>query len=272
MSREGNVNLAEARRAVRIERKRSGSRPQLDWLGASLAAASPSGVLRAAVERFPRVTFATGFGLEGCVLIDIIARDRLPIDVFTLDTGLLFAETYELWRRLEERYGLAIRGVRPPRTVAEQAAEFGDRLWERNPNRCCHMRKVLPLRTALSGFDAWVTAIRRDQTRERSGVAVIEWDDQFALVKINPLAHWDRSTVWTYVRRNQVPFNPLHDRGYPSIGCVPCTSAVAPGEDPRAGRWRGSDRKECGIHTRSVERPAVWNRENEEIPGDARIG
>lgn len=272
MSTAENVRVEDGR-TDRIENgaARPGSRPQLDWLSASLAASSPSGVLRAAVERFPRVTFATGFGVEGCVLIDIIARDRLPIDVFTLDTGLLFAETYELWRRLEERYGVSIRGVRPQKTVAEQAAAFGERLWERDPKACCHMRKVLPLRAALSGFDAWVTAIRRDQTRERADANVVEWDEQFSLVKVNPLAHWDRTTVWTYVRRNQVPFNPLHEQGYPSIGCVPCTSAVGPGEDPRAGRWRGIDRKECGIHTRSVEPPAVWNREKE-IPGDARTG
>lgn len=213
-----------------------------------LESLSPLDVLLWSVDRFPRITFATGFGLEGCVLIDLIGRHALPIDVFTLDTGLLFPETYELWRRLEERYGIGIRGVRPDLTVEEQQARCGARLWEINPDRCCELRKVIPLRRALSGFDAWITAIRRDQTPERAQAQLVEHDRRFALVKVNPLVGWTGEDVWAYVRAHRVPYNPLHERGYASIGCAPCTSPTLPGEDARAGRWRGRSKTECGLH------------------------
>jgi phosphoadenosine phosphosulfate reductase len=232
------------------------NREELERRSEELAAWRPAEILSWAVERFLRVGFATGFGVEGCVLIDVISRARLPIDLFTLDTGLLFPETYALWLRLEERYGVTVRALLPERSVAEQARDFGDRLWDREPERCCEMRKVAPLRRALAGLGAWVTGIRREQTRERSGVAILEWDEQFGLAKVNPLAHWTASDVWRYVRENDVPFNPLHERGYPSIGCVPCTSAALPGEEPRAGRWRGREKKECGIHV-AIERPVL---------------
>jgi phosphoadenosine phosphosulfate reductase len=243
---------------------------ELQRLSASLAGRAPHEILARAVERFPRITFATGFGVEGCALIDVIARNGLRIDLFTLDTGLLFPETIALWRRLEERYKVTIRAVRSERSVPEQAAQFGDRLWERAPDLCCGMRKVAPLKSALANFDAWVSSIRRDQTRERSRASVVEWDDKFALVKVSPLALWSSADVWSYVRSNDVPFNPLHQRGYPSIGCLPCTSPVFPGEDPRAGRWRGLERKECGIHTRS-ERPQLPSFKKER-PGNVRVG
>ncbi len=207
-------------------------------------------VLVWAAERFPgRVVFTTGFGAEGCVIIDLIARARLGIDVVTLDTGLLFPETYALWRRLEDRYRIAIRGVRPKLSVSAQAQLHGARLWERAPDRCCALRKVEPLEAALQGYDAWVSAIRRDQTRERAAAQVVEFDaGRPGRLKINPLAAWTSADVWHYVRSHDVPTNLLHDRGYPSIGCWPCTSPVAAGDDPRAGRWRGLEKKECGLH------------------------
>jgi len=248
------------------------NRAELEALADSLADAAPHEILARAVERFPRITFATGFGVEGCLLIDLIARYDLRIDLFTLDTGLLFPETYALWQRLEAHYRLTIRAVRPERTVPEQAAEFGDRLWEREPERCCGLRKVLPLSSALAPFEAWVSAIRRDQTRERAGVRIVEWDPTFGLVKVNPLALWSSADVWSAVRRNEVPFNALHEQGYPSIGCVPCTSPVLSGEDPRAGRWRGREKKECGIHARFDSRAVSWNSNREEMRGDVRTG
>src|SRR4051812_20640076 len=130
----------------------------------------------------PKLTFATGFGAEGCVIIDLIARNNLPIDVFTLDTGLLFPETYDLWRRLETKYGIEIRAVRPAYTVEQQAVVHGPALWERDPGQCCEMRKVVPLRNALTGFEAWITAIRRDQTAERAYARVVENDRKFGLI------------------------------------------------------------------------------------------
>ncbi len=199
--------------------------------------------LTAAVARFPRVTFATGFGAEGCVVLDLIGRNRLPIDVFTLDTGVFFPETLELWHRLEDRYELTIRAVR-----AEVPVE--DRLWLRDPDACCHARKVVPLRRELARFDAWVTAIRRDQTPDRASALPVENDAKFGLVKINPLVDWTVKDVWRHVHAFDVPYNPLHDRGYPSIGCEPCTVPVALGENARAGRWRGLTKTECGLHTK----------------------
>lgn len=218
----------------------------------------PGEILTWAVRQFaPRLAFGTGFGVEGCVLIDLIARLQLPIDVFTLDTGLLFPETRDLWRRLEARYGIAIRAVRPEQALAQQVAAYGPNLWERNPDLCCHLRKVLPLEAALSGFDAWISAIRRDQTRDRSHARIVARDPRSRRVKINPLASWSSETVWSHVRVYDVPFNPLHERGYASIGCWPCTSPVLPGEDSRAGRWRGRSKTECGLHARETTLPSL---------------
>ena len=202
----------------------------------------------AAAHAGPRVAFATGFGAEGCVIADHIARAGLPIEMFTLDTGLLFAETYELWRRLEARYGVTIHAVRPRETVVEQALSQGDALWARDPDRCCDRRKVEPLRAALAGRGSWITAIRREQTPERANARVVERDRALGAIKVNPLAAWTHDDVWAYVYAHDVPVNPLHDAGYASIGCAPCTSAIVPGEDLRAGRWRGSPKRECGLH------------------------
>ncbi|MCX5742549.1 MAG: phosphoadenylyl-sulfate reductase [Proteobacteria bacterium] len=206
-------------------------------------------VLRWASQKLgDRLTFATGFGAEGCVIIDAIGRAKLPIDLFTLDTGVLFPETYELWHQLEARYGVTIRAVRPPRSIAEQADDHGPRLWEREPDRCCDLRKVGPLREALAGFGGWITAIRREHTPERATAQVVEQDAKFGLVKVNPLVAWTHDDVWARIYANDVPYNPLHERGYPSIGCMPCTSVVQIGENPRSGRWRGSAKRECGLH------------------------
>ncbi len=216
-----------------------------------LESADAADVLAWAAERFaPRLAFAFGFGPEGCVLFDLIARLELDVDVFTLDTGLLFPETRTLWRRLELRYGRTIRAVRPRQTVEEQAAAHGELLWERAPDRCCHLRKVEPLARALDGHAAWISAIRREQTPSRAQTRVLESDPVHGLVKINPLAHWPRARVWDHLTTHGVPVNTLHAHGYPSVGCVPCTSRVAPGEDERAGRWRGQGKSECGIHSR----------------------
>jgi phosphoadenosine phosphosulfate reductase len=222
---------------------------RIDEWAAALEAQPAADILAWAAHQFaPRVTFGTGFGAEGCVLIHLIAEHALPIDVFTLDTGLLFDETYDLWRRLEARYGLRIRAVRPALSVAEQAAAFGDALWARDPDRCCGIRKVAMLQHELAGMDAWITAIRRDQTPQRARAAIVEPDLASDRVKINPLAAWSHEDVWSFIHANAVPYNALHDRGYPSIGCAPCTTSVRDGEDPRAGRWRGREKTECGLH------------------------
>ena len=221
-----------------------------------LESAPPEAALHWAVRRFPgRVGFATAFGPEGCVLLEAIAREKLAVDVFTLDTGLLFPETVELWREMERRYGVRVRGVQPGLSVAEQEVQQGPALWQHAPDRCCDLRKVQPLRTEMLQFDAWITAIRRDQTPERAGAGVVERDPRFGLVKVNPLAAWTSAQVWARVRERGIPTNPLHERGYPSIGCAPCTSPVSPGEAPRAGRWRTLAKTECGLHGRFTSKP-----------------
>lgn len=224
--------------------------PGLAEAGQALENSPPLEILRWASNTFgSRLTFATGFGAEGCVLLDLIGRHDLAIDIFTLDTGVLFPETYELWRRLEDKYGFTIRGVRPDQTIEQQAAAHGPELWGREPDRCCDLRKVTPLTAQLARFDAWITAIRRDQSDSRANALAVEWDDKFALSKVNPLVHWTKRDVWAHLLKHDVPYNPLHDRGYPSVGCLPCTSTVEPGEDDRAGRWRGASKTECGLHT-----------------------
>ena len=218
---------------------------------AELECAPLEAVLRWAAEEFPgRIGFATAFGPEGCVLLEAIAREKLAVEVFTLDTGLLFPETVELWHELERRFGVRVRGVQPAETVAEQEVSRGPALWLHAPDQCCDLRKVQPLRTEMLQFDAWITAIRRDQTPDRAGARVVERDPKFGLVKVNPLAAWTSAEVWARVRERGIPTNPLHQRGYPSIGCTPCTTAVGAGEDPRAGRWRTFAKTECGLHGR----------------------
>ncbi|HEY4181679.1 MAG TPA: phosphoadenylyl-sulfate reductase [Kofleriaceae bacterium] len=215
-----------------------------------LERASPTDVLRwASREVGDTLTFATGFGAEGCVIIDLIARAKLPIDLFTLDTGVLFPETYTLWRQLEAKYGVTIRAVHGL-TLEEQAAKYGAALWERDPDKCCELRKVQPLREALVGRKGWISAIRRDQTAERANAQIVEHDAKFGIVKVNPLVAWTHDDVWAHIYANDVPTNPLHEQGYPSIGCAPCTSPVKLGEDARAGRWRGSKKNECGLHVK----------------------
>ncbi len=221
-------------------------RARLPALAEALEGKPPAEILAAVAPLFPgRIALANSFGAEDCVLVDVVARARLPVDVFTLDTGFLFAETYALWTRLEERYGLAFRALKADAPAVEPGLAPP---WERDPDACCDLRKVRPLRAELARLDAWVTGIRRDQTPDRASAKVVEWDGRFGLVKVNPLAAWTSEEVWAHVRRFDMPTNPLHARGYLSIGCAPCTSPVKPGEDPRAGRWRGREKTECGLH------------------------
>jgi phosphoadenosine phosphosulfate reductase len=199
-------------------------------------------------EFHPRIALATGFGAEGMVLIDMAARIRVDFRVFTLDTDFLFPETYALAERIEKHYGIKIERCRPQLTPEQQARKYGEALWSFDPDRCCALRKVEPLREKLSELSAWVTGIRRDQASTRAQARKVEWDEKFGLLKLNPLADWTSERVWDYIRRHQVPYNPLHDRNYPSIGCTHCTRPVMPGEDSRAGRWPGFQKTECGLH------------------------
>lgn len=219
--------------------------------------ASPEETLHWAFDEFHEdITIATGFGAEGVALIDMAVSINPRADVFFLDTAFLFPETYQLRRRLEDRYKIKIREFSSDMTPAEQEHKFGAKLWSTNPDLCCRLRKLEPLKAALQGRRAWITGIRQDQTLERSNARVIEWDYQWRLVKINPLVRWSKQEVWEYIARNNVPFNPLHERGYPSIGCTHCTQPVRDGEDDRSGRWSGREKKECGMH--SPSRPVAF--------------
>jgi phosphoadenosine phosphosulfate reductase len=221
----------------------------IESAGTRLEHASPEETLRWAFGEFgDRITIATGFGVEGAALIDIASRVSSRLSVFFLDTSFLFPETYELRRRIEARYNIEIKSFKSELSPEEQELKFGSNLWSTDPDLCCRLRKLEPLREALRDAAAWVTAIRRDQTIARSSARVVEWDYQWQVVKVNPLVRWSKQDVWDYVLRNDVPYNPLHDRGYPSIGCTHCTIAVGVGQDDRAGRWSGRAKTECGLH------------------------
>jgi phosphoadenosine phosphosulfate reductase len=204
---------------------------------------------------------ASGFGAEGVVLIDIAAQVQPNVRVFTLDTEFLFPESYALMERVERRYGIAIERIKPELSSEDQELLHGPALWGHNPEACCNLRKVEPLRRKLSQLRAWITSIRRDQTPARASAPKAEWDEKFGLVKVNPLADWTNERVWQYIREHNVPYNPLHDQSYPSIGCRHCTRSIRPGEGPRAGRWSGFEKTECGLHVEV--RPQIVRQQEE---------
>lgn len=210
---------------------------------------NPAHILHWAFDTFgDSVAISSAFGGEGMVLIDMASRLRTKFRLFTLDTEFLFPETYNLMDRIEQRYGLTIERVFAWNSAEEQERVHGPQLWLRNADQCCNLRKVEPLRRKLGELQAWMTSIRRDQTPDRASAGKIEWDEKFGLVKINPIADWNSAQVWQYIRAHDVPYNPLHERNYPRIGCTHCTRAVRPGEGERAGRWSGLSKTECGLH------------------------
>ncbi|MEC1546147.1 phosphoadenylyl-sulfate reductase [Bacillus halotolerans] len=196
-----------------------------------------------------QLVYACSFGIEGIVLIDLIYKVKKDAEIVFLDTGLHFKETYETIERVKERYpGLNIILKKPNLTLEEQAEEHGDKLWEREPNQCCYFRKIVPLREALSGHPAWLSGLRRDQGPSRANTNFLNKDEKFKSVKVCPLIHWTWKDIWRYTSRNELDYNPLHDQGYPSIGCAPCTSPAFTAEDLRSGRWNGMAKTECGLH------------------------
>lgn len=231
---------------------------------AELANAPAEDLLADAARRFAgRVAFASSLGLEDQVLTAMIAEAKLAIPIFTLDTGRLYPETYDLIDRTSKRYGVTMHVYFPAADAVEEMVDrdgvnlFRDSIEARK--RCCEIRKVRPLRRAQIELDAWICGLRSGQGATRQKVDPVEWDDAADLVKINPLAAWDETGVWSYVRAHDVPYNPLHDTGFPSIGCAPCTRAVAPGEDARSGRWwwESAEHRECGLHQRTGPKGAA---------------
>jgi phosphoadenosine phosphosulfate reductase len=224
---------------------------ELAAASAQLEDAHPREIIAWAVEHYaPHLTMATAFGPEGCVILHYLAQVDPRTYVFNLDTGYQFSETLELRDRIAQRYGIEVDLLRPETTVVEYEALHGGPLYKTNPDQCCFDRKIKTLREAAKGFHAWMSGIRRDQSPDRANVPIVTWDKKFNLVKISPLANWTKRDVWSVVTKEDVPYNPLHDQGYTSIGCWPCTRAVLFGEDERAGRWSGSAKTECGLHTR----------------------
>jgi phosphoadenosine phosphosulfate reductase len=229
-----------------------------------LQGSAPQELLRWALGRFhPRIAFASSFGAEDVVLIDMLIRIRPDARIVTLDTGRLHEETYDVMERIRRRYGTAIETYFPDREAIERLERekglysFRDSIESRK--ECCAVRKVEPLRRALAGLEAWITGLRREQAITRGRIRNVEFDETFGLLKLNPLADWSETQVWEYIRLHDVPYNDLHDRGFPSIGCAPCTRAVHTGEDIRAGRWwwERPDQKECGLHADADEQVPV---------------
>ena len=210
---------------------------------------SPQRVLGWAFETFGNdVAISSAFGAEGMVLIDMASRIRKDFRLFTVDTDFLFPETYNLMDQIEQKYEIKIERAFSLLSPEEQERVHGAGLWTRDPDQCCNLRKIEPLRRKLGELSAWITSIRRDQTSFRKSAGKVEWDAKFGLVKINPIAAWNSKQVWRYLMEHGVPYNALHDQNYPSIGCTHCTRAIRPGEDPRAGRWPGIAKTECGLH------------------------
>ena len=202
-----------------------------------------------AYDRFgDKLCLTCSWQKQSSVLVHMVGELGIDVPVIELDTGLFFAETYATRERLVERYALEL--IRPEViTIAEQHRREGPNLWESNPDRCCHVRKVEPLERALKDYDAWISGIRREQSLTRKDAQRVEFSERYDVWKIQPLVDWDAKRVDAYIHVNEIPYNPLHDAGYPSIGCIPCTRPVSRDQDERAGRWADSDKIECGIHT-----------------------
>ena len=206
------------------------------------------------LDRFAsqRMIMTTSFGMEGCALVDMYARFEVPLTVVYLDTMFFFPETYELRDRMVERYPhieFVNRGTKL--TAEEQAGRYGDELWKHNPDLCCKLRKVDPLVDVMAGTDVWITGLRRSQSASRQNIRLVEWDWKYQTLKVNPLFKWERSTVWEYIQEHKIPYNKLHEQGYPTVGCTHCTAPVPGsklGEYSRNGRWTDTEKTECGLH------------------------
>jgi phosphoadenosine phosphosulfate reductase len=229
------------------------STPLLSLTDAEIEALPAEDVLLWADAEFgDRLCITCSWQKQSSALVHMVSELALDVDVIELDTHLFFKETYETRERLVERYGLNL--IRPDIiTVAEQHKRETPNLWESNPDRCCHIRKVEPLIRVLEPYDAWVSGIRRDQSPSRANAGKVERSERYGVWKVQPLADWSEQDVWAYITANDIPYNPLHDAGYRSIGCIPCTRPTRPDEEERAGRWAGSDKLECGIHLENRE-------------------
>ncbi len=221
---------------------------ELSRLSSELEHQSAEEIIRLAAQMIPNITFACSFGSEDMVILDLIMKVNPSLPIFYLDTDVLFPETYDLRDEVIKLYNPNLIQVRSELTLKQQAQQYEESLWERSPDVCCSIRKVQPLENHLRGYDGWITGIRRQQSPTRANAQLFEQDHRFGLIKVNPIVFWSEDDVWQYIKDHNVPYNVLHDQGYPSIGCLHCTKAVKPGEDPRSGRWAGFAKTECGLH------------------------
>lgn len=225
---------------------------QLKAINQQLVSLSPLELLRWAYAQLGSdMVVATSFGLSGIIILHAVSqmeRQSRPA-IFYLQTGLFFTETLALRDELANRFGLEFNAISSDLSLAAQEAKFGPDLWRRDPDLCCQLRKVEPLRRFLADKQAWVAGLRRDQSVTRAAVDLLTWDEAHGLIKLNPLAYWTRAQVWQYIRAHRLPYNALHDQGYPSVGCWPCTQPAALTSEERLGRWPEFAKTECGIHT-----------------------
>jgi phosphoadenosine phosphosulfate reductase len=225
------------------------SKGEIEELAEKFEHTAPEEILHWGVGEFNNdITLACSFGCEDLVLLDMLLKINPKAHVFYLDTDKHFQETYETRDRLMEKYDISFIQVKPELSLDEQAKKHGKNLWEHQPDLCCNIRKVQPLINVLKPYKAWITGIRRDQSPTRANSKKIEWDTKFHMTKLNPIASWTIEEVWDYIRSNDIPYNPLHDQNFPSIGCSVCTNPVLPGENIRSGRWDGHQKTECGLH------------------------
>lgn len=221
---------------------------ELKKVSDALEEKEPQDALRWVVDNFDTREFALACSFAEIVALDMLLKIKPDARVFYIDTGFLFKETLDVVERVEKRYGIRVERYAPRKTKEEMEKECGPELWKRNPDKCCEICKVEPLKEVLSGLKLWISGIRRYQSPTRADTPIVAWDERNGLIKVSPLAKWTKKQVWDYILEHKLPYNELLDRGYPSIGCEPCTRPVKPGEDPRSGRWAGFDKTECGLH------------------------
>lgn len=219
---------------------------ELKEVNAGLEGKTAEDALRWVVDNFKREEFGLACSFAECVTVDMLLKLKPDARVFYLDTGLLFKETYDVVKEVENRYGITVERYASGESVGEMTSKRGE-IWKTDPDLCCDLRKVRPLRKVLSTLKLWITGLRREESPSRANAPIAGWDEKFNLIKVNPIAGWTRKQVWDYVAEHNVPYNKLLDKGYASIGCEPCTGLAA-GPDDRSGRWAGREKTECGLH------------------------
>lgn len=244
--KEGEMKME--RTADKVEHGREWTAGELDRVASELEGSHPVDVLRWVDDNFSTDEYALACSFGEPILIDMILKVNPRARVFSIDTGLHFPETMALKEKIESKYDIEIECIKPEMSLEEMEEKYGPELWKRDPDKCCKIRKVEPLTRFLKTLRCWITGIRRDQSPTRACAPVVGVDRRYGLVKVNPLVTWTARDVWKYMKENDVPYNELLDKAYPSIGCEPCTEPVRPGEDPRSGRWSGSSKTECGLH------------------------